>query len=79
MLKMVVMTVMMMMMMMVAKRTNPAISGVVVPRTNQAWISSAHGVVDEDLDHDEGDDIYIIMQCLSRKIITSFWESPVTT
>ena len=58
MLIMVVMTVMMMMMMMmmVAKRTNPAISGVVVPRTNQAWISSAHGVVDEDLDHDEEDD-----------------------
>ena len=55
---MVVMTVMMvvMVMMMVAKRTNPAISGVVVPRTNQAWISSAHGVVDEDLEHDEEDD-----------------------
>ena len=54
----VVMTVMMVVMtvMMVAKRTNPAISGVVVPRTNQAWISSAHGVVDEDLDHDEEDD-----------------------
>ena len=30
-----------------------------------------------------GDDIYIMMQCvcvcLSRKIITSSWESPVTT
>ena len=53
---MVVMTVMMMVMVMVAKRTNPAISGVVVPRTNQAWISSAHGVVDEDLDHDDEED-----------------------
>ena len=53
---MMMMTVMMMGTMMVAKRTNPAISGVVVPRTNQAWISSAHGVVDEDLDHDEEDD-----------------------
>ena len=53
---MVVMTVMMILMMMLAKRTNPAISGVVVPRTNQAWISSAHGVVEEDLDDD--DDIY---------------------
>ena len=52
---MVVMTVMMMVMMMLAKGTNPAISGVVVPRTNQAWISSAHSVVEEDLDHDDDD------------------------
>ena len=32
---------------------------------------------------DDGGDIYIMMQCLSvcvsRKIITSSWESPVTT
>ena len=28
----------------------------------------------------DNDDIYIMMQfCLSRKIITSSWESPVTT
>ena len=35
---------------------------------------------DDDLD---GDDIYIMMKCLSvcvsRKIITSSWEAPVTT
>ena len=53
---MTVMMVVMTVMMMVAKRTNPAISGVVVPRTNQAWISSAHGVVDEDIDHDKEED-----------------------
>ena len=53
---MLIMVVITVVMMMVAKRTNPAISGVVVPRTNQAWISSAHGVVDEDLDHDDEED-----------------------
>ena len=34
-------------------------------------------------DNDDDDDIYIMMKCLcvcvSRKIITSSWESPVTT
>ena len=31
-------------------------------------------------DDDYVDDIYIMMQfCLSRKMITSSWESPVTT
>ena len=35
-------------------------------------------------DDDDGDDIYIMMSvclfvCLSRKMITSSWESPVTT
>ena len=38
---------------------------------------------DDGHDGSEGDDIYIMMQCvsvcLSRKIITSSWESPVTT
>ena len=30
--------------------------------------------------HDDGDDDkYIMMQCVSRKIITSSWEFPVTT
>ena len=38
----------------------------------------------DDVDDDEGDDIYIMMQCLSvclcvTKIITSSWEFPVTT
>ena len=37
----------------------------------------------EDNDDDDYDDIYIMMKCLSvclsRKIITSSWESPVTT
>ena len=38
---------------------------------------------DDDDDGDDGDDIYIMMKCLSvcvsRKMITSSWESPVTT
>ena len=34
----------------------------------------------EEVDLIDNDDIYIMMQfCLSRKIITSSWESPVTT
>ena len=37
----------------------------------------------EDKDGDNGDDIYIMMKCLSvcvsRKMITSSWEFPVTT
>ena len=40
-------------------------------------------VNDEYEDNDDYDDIYIMMKCLSvclsRKIITSSWESPVTT
>ena len=45
---------------------------------------SEQDVVDDDDDgDDDGDDIYIIMKCLSvcvsRKMITSSWESPVTT
>ena len=40
-------------------------------------------VVGHDKNDDGYDDIYIMMQCLSvcvsRKIITSSWESPVTT
>ena len=38
---------------------------------------------DDEDDDDDDDDIYIMMQCLSvcvsRKMITSSWESPVTT
>ena len=38
---------------------------------------------DDDHDDDDHDDIYIMMECLSvcvsKKMITSSWESPVTT
>ena len=34
----------------------------------------------DDDDNGDGDDIYIMMSvCVSQKIITSSWESPVTT
>ena len=45
--------------------------------------SDADACKGDDYAYDDDDDIYIMMQCLSvcvsRKIITSSWESPVTT